>query len=34
MKKVKIKLATETVSTPDFPSVPIVAITGEAVEFA
>lgn len=32
MKKVKIKLATETITTPDLPSAPIVAITGEAVE--
>ena len=32
MKKVKIKLATETITTPDLPSTPIVAITGEAVE--
>lgn len=34
MKKVKINLATETITTPDFPSTPIVAITGEAVEIA
>ena len=34
MKKVKIKLATETITTPDLPSAPIVAITGEAVEIA
>ena len=32
MKKVKIKLATETITTPERPVVPIVAITGEAVE--
>ena len=32
MKKVKIKLATETITTPDLPTAPIVAITGEAVE--
>ena len=32
MKKVKINLETETITTPDLPSVPIVAITGEAVE--
>lgn len=32
MRKVKIKLATETITTPDLPSAPIVAITGEAVE--
>ena len=34
MKKVKINLATETVSTPERPQVPIVAMTGEAVELA
>lgn len=32
MKKVKINLATETITTPDLPTTPIVAITGEAVE--
>ena len=32
MKKVKINLATETITTPEHPVVPIVAITGEAVE--
>ena len=32
MKKVKINLVTETITTPDLPSAPIVAITGEAVE--
>lgn len=34
MKKVKIKLATETITTPERPVVAIVAITGEAVELA
>lgn len=34
MKKVKINLATETITTPDLPTTPIVAITGEAVEIA
>lgn len=34
MKKVKINLETETIITPDLPSTPIVAITGEAVEIA
>ena len=34
MKKVKIKLATETITIPERPVVPIVAITGEAVEIA
>lgn len=34
MKKVKIKLATETITTPERPVVPIVAMTGEAVEIA
>lgn len=34
MKKVKINLATETITIPDLPSAPIVAITGEAVEIA
>lgn len=34
MKKSKIKLATEIITTPDLPSTPIVAITGEAVEIA
>lgn len=34
MKKVKINLATETITTPDLPSTPIVAITGEAVKIA
>lgn len=34
MKKVKINLATETITTPERPVVPIVAITGEAVEIA
>ena len=34
MKKVKINLATETITTSDLPSTPIVAITGEAIEFA
>lgn len=34
MKKVKINLATETITTPDLPSTPIVATTGEAVEIA
>ena len=32
MKKVKVKLVTETITTPERPVVPIVAITGEAVE--
>lgn len=32
MKTVKINLATETITTSDLPSAPIVAITGEAVE--
>ena len=32
MKKVKINLATEIITTPDLPSTPIVAITGQAVE--
>ena len=30
MKKVKIKLATETIITPERPVVPIVAMTGVA----
>ena len=34
MKKVKTNLATETITTPDLPTTPIVAITGEAVEIA
>lgn len=34
MKKVKINLATETITTPDSPSIPIMVITGEAVEIA
>lgn len=34
MKKVKINLATETITTPDLPTTPIVAITGDAVEIA
>lgn len=34
MKKAKINLATETITTPNLPSTPIVAITGEAIEFA
>ena len=34
MKKEKIKLSTETNTTPDIPTTPIVAITGEAVEIA
>ena len=34
MKKVKINLETETITIPDLPSAPIVAITGEAVEIA
>lgn len=34
MKKVKINLATETITTTDLPSTPIVVITGEAVEIA
>ena len=34
MKKVKIKLATETITISDLPSTPIVAMTGEAVELA
>ena len=32
MKKVKINLVSETITTPDLLSTPIVAITGEAVE--
>ena len=32
MNKAKIKLATETITTPDLPTTPIVVITGEAVE--
>lgn len=32
MKKAKINLETETITTPDLPSAPIVAITGETVE--
>ena len=32
MKKVKINLETETITIPDLPTTPIVAITGEAVE--
>lgn len=34
MKKAKINLETETITTPDLPSTPIVAITGEAIEIA
>ena len=34
MKKVKINLETETITTPDLPTTPIVAITSESVEFA
>ena len=34
MKKAKINLATETITTPERPVVPIVAMTGEAVEIA
>lgn len=34
MKKVKINRATETITTPEPPVVPIVAMTGEAVELA
>ena len=34
MKKAKINLETETITTPDLPFTPIVAITGEAVEIA
>lgn len=34
MKKVKINLETETITTSDLPSTPIVAITGESVELA
>lgn len=34
MKKVKINLATETITILDLPSTPIMAITGEAVEIA
>ena len=34
MKKAKINLATETITTPDLTSAPIVAITGEAVAIA
>lgn len=34
MKKIKINLATETITTPDLPTTPIVAISGEAVEIA
>ena len=34
MKKAKINLETEIITTPDLPSAPIVAITGEAVEIA
>ena len=32
MKKAKINLETETITTPERPAVPIVAMTGEAVE--
>lgn len=32
MKKLKINLATETITIPDLPSTPIMAITGETVE--
>lgn len=32
MKKVKINLETETITTPDLPSTPIVAITGKVEE--
>ena len=32
MKKAKINLSTEIITTPDLPSTPIVAMTGEAVE--
>lgn len=31
-KKTMINLATKTITIPDLPSTPIVAITGEAVE--
>lgn len=34
MKKVKINLATETITILDLPSTSIMAITGEAVEIA
>ena len=34
MKKSKINLVTETITIPDLPSTPIVAITGESVEIA
>lgn len=34
MKTAKIKLSTETITTPDLPSTPIVSITGEAVAIA
>lgn len=34
MKTVKINLVTKTITTPDLPTTPIVAITGEAVEIA
>lgn len=34
MKKVKINLATETITTPERPVVPIVVMSGEAVEIA
>ena len=34
MKKIKINLVTETITTPDLPTTPIVAIIGEAVEIA
>lgn len=33
-KKTMINLVTETITTPDLPSTPIVTITGEAVEIA
>ena len=32
MNKAKINLSTEIITTPDLPSTPIVAMTGEAVE--
>lgn len=34
MRKIKVNLTNETITTPDLPSTPIVAITGEAVEIA
>lgn len=34
MKKAKINLSTETITIPDLPTTPIVAITGKAIEIA